>query len=536
MRSLQALLTIVLAALSVAACSSGETEADRAARAGILLVGNGAEPKTIDPGVASGIPERDIINSLYEGLVVVDPADATKVLPGVAESWENEGTFRTWTFHLRRDAKWSNGDPVTAQDFVYSWRRALTPALGFELVEIMYVLAGAETFNKGTGGPDQVGVAAPDPHTLIVRLEHPTPTFPLMLTFFGFHPVHAATVEANGGLTNRRSPWTVPGKIVTNGPFALAKWETNHLLEVRKNPNYWDAANVGLNAVRFFPIENSGSEEMSFQDGRLHITSTVPTDKLPGYRDDPRYHNDPMVGLYFYNLNTLRKPFDDRRVRQALSLAIDRKLLVERVTQGGQTPAGGMIPIAFKGIEVIPAPRSDPAHARKLLAEAGYPGGKGFPPAEILMNTSDAHLKIAQAIQAMWKEALGIEITITNQEWKVYVDSLRAKNFDIARSGWIAPYMDPVAMLEGMSSGAPNNDSSYSNPQFDALLARSRRTGDLAERYRILEQADRLVARDMPVIPIYWYSNSYLMDPRVKGWLPQPRDDHPWKFVSLKSD
>lgn len=529
------LFVLPLLAAMLSACAGGETEADRAARDGILLLGNGTEPKTLDPGLVSGVPERDIVGALFEGLVIIDPDDPSSVLPGVAESWEANEDFTTWTFQLRKDAKWSNGDPVTSADFVYGWRRALTPALGFEQVEMLYPVRGAEAFNRDDAGWDQVGVETPDPQTLVVHMENSTPSFLQLALTFPYAPIHRATVEASGDMADRSSPWTVPGKLVGNGPFMLSRWETNQILEVTGNPHYWDADNVALKAIRFFPIENDSTEEKAFLSGRLHVTRTIPTDKLPSYADDPRLRIDPMAGTYFYVLNTRRPPLDDPRVRRALSLAIDRKAIVERVTQGGQIPAGGIVPAAFADMETVPAPKVDPARARALLTEAGYPDGKGFPKFEVLLNTGEGHRKIAQAIQAMWKDNLGIDVGLYNQEWKVYLDTRANRDFDIARLGWVAPYLDPVAMLENSLTGSPNNDAGWSNATFDALIAQSRRTANEEERLRLLEQADRLLAREVPIIPIYYYTTPILIDSRVKGWNPHPRASHPYKFVSLES-
>ncbi|WP_221403463.1 peptide ABC transporter substrate-binding protein [Croceicoccus naphthovorans] len=525
---------IVACSILLAACSGGERETDRAIEEGVLLIGNGTEPKTIDPQIASGVPERNIISALFEGLVITDPKGSEAVLPGVAQSWEHDDEARVWTFHLRPGARWSNGDRVTAQDFAYGWRRALTPALGFELVETLYVIKGAEAFNLGKSGWDGVGVATPDSRTLVVTLANPTPQFLQMLTFYAFNPVHRATIEANGGIADRSGRWLAPGTLVGNGPFVLTKWQTNQLIEVRKNAQYWDAESVALNAIRFFPIENETTEEKSFLSGRLHLTSTVPANKLPGYADDPRFRADPLAGTYFYSINLSRKPLNDRRVREALSLAIDRRAIVERVTQGGQTPAGGLVPLAFKDYRQVPGPAPDPERARALLAEAGFPGGKGFPRFEILINTSEGHRKIAEAIQAMWRRELGIDVGIYNQEWKVYLDTRQNRDFTIARMGWVAPYLDPLPMLEVMTTGNPNNDSGYSSPQFDALIDRSRSAGDKTARYRLMEQADRILARDLPIIPIYWYTEPRLIDPRLKGWDPQPRGVHPYKFLSFE--
>lgn len=534
-RSLRALCVVMLCVTAIA-CGGRDREVDGAAKSGILLYGNGAEPKSLDPHLVTGVPENHIISSLMEGLISYHPTNDLEPEPGVAERWEHDEDFTVWRFQLRANARWSNGDPVTAGDFVYSWQRILSPVLGSEYAEMLYVLRNAQAFHEGRIRDfSQVGVRAVNDHMLEVNLAGPTPYFLNMLKHYSFFPVNPRVVEQFGGMTNRQNSWSTVENYVGNGPFRLTQWTTNQIIKVAKSPTYWDAARVRLNEIHFFPIENVRTEETAFQAGRLHLTSTVSPDRISVFRrENPdELRTDPYLGLYFFRINVTRPPFNDPRVREALNLAIDRRMIVERVAQGGQRGASGIVP---PGIQSYPASEQvqfNPERARQLLAQAGFPGGRGFPRKEILINTSEAHRKIAEAIQAMWRQNLGIEVGIYNQEWKVYLDSQSQLNFDLSRAGWIADYVYPMTFLEIFTTGNGNNDTGWSNPRYDALIQQARIAATEPDRMRLMQEAERLLLTDLPVIPIYWYTRTYLRDPRVQGWNPTLLDNHPYKYVSF---
>lgn len=523
---------------TLAACGSGERETQRAARDGILLFGNGSEPKGIDPHLVTGVPENKIISALVEGLVSYHPTSDLESSPGMAERWESNADFTVWTFYLR-DAKWTNGDPVRAQDFVYSWQRILSPELGAEYAPMLYVIKNAEAFNTG-GLKDfsQVGVKALDDKTLQVTLGGSTSYFPLMLQHYSFFPVNPRAVEEHGGMTDRQSGWSTFDNYVGNGPFRLKQWVTNQVIEVERNPDYWDAKTVKLNGIRFFPIDNINAEETMFRNDRLHITNQVFPDKIPVFAEKmpDQLRNDPYLGTYFYRINVTRKPFNDPRVRRALALSLDKKLLVEKVTKGGQAPATGYVPTGIPGYEASTAVSFRPDEARRLLAEAGYPGGKGFPKTEIMINTSEAHRKVAEAVQELWRRELGIEIGIYNQEWKVYLDNQSSLNFDLSRSGWIADYAHPSTFVDMFTTGNGNNDTGWSSARYDALIEAARRAGSEDERVRLMHDAEEVLLNEMPIVPIYWYTRVYLLDTKVKGWYPKLLDNHPYKHVWLEPD
>lgn len=527
---------LALLCVSMAACGTREREVDAAARAGILLVGNGSEPKTLDPHLATGVPESDILRALFEGLVSQHPDNDLLAEPGVAESWEHNADFTRWTFILREDALWSNGQPVTAGDFVYSWKRILSPELGSEYAEMLYVLANAEAFHQGRIADfGQVGVKARGARTLDVVLKGSTPHFPAMLKHSSFYPVNPAAVETHGGMTDRQSRWSTLENFVGNGPFKLSVWVTNQIIRAERSETYWDRATVRLNAIHFFPIDNVPSEETSFMGGRLHVTSTLSPDKISYFRKNRPdvLKIDPYLGTYFYRLNVTRKPLDDVRVREALNLAIDRELLVSRVTQGGQAPTTGYVPQGMAGYDAPKVLRFDPERARKLLAEAGFPGGKGFPAKEILINTSESHRKIAEAIQAMWRENLGIRVGIYNQEWKVYLDSQSKLDFDISRSGWIADYAHPLTFLDMFTTGNGNNDTGWGNPEYDRLIRQAQSAESEEARADLMRKAEAVLLRDLPIIPIYWYTKINLRDNRVQGWGKSLLAKQPYKHMSI---
>lgn len=545
MTRMPALRRIVLAAavalslpLSLAACGKSETDADRGAREGILLTGNGVEPKTLDPQLNTGSPDGRIISALSEGLVTQDPVDPFGVRPGVASSWEHNADSTQWTFKIRPEAKWSDGTPLTANDFVYSYERILSPAFGAELAELFYGIRNAEAFNKGRIDDfGQVGFSAPDPQTLVITADAPMPYLLNMLATYTFYPVQKAAVEANGKMLDRDNAWFEMGKYVGNGPFVLKEWKTNQYIEVAKNPNYWDAANVKLNGIRFFAIENQKSELNAFLSGQLHMTNvgSVPVERIASLKksipDEVRTDRQPNAN--FYEFNVTRPPYNDPRVRRALSLALDRKLLTDRVMLGGETPTGGLVPGGLPGYEAMPAVPPNPEEARRLLAEAGYPRGRGFPKTEILINTKESNRKLAEAIQAMWKRELGIDVGIYNQEWKVFLDTRTAKNFDIARSGWYGFYPGPGAYLTLMTGSSPNNDTGWANPQYDALVAKALATGDTAQRNALFRQAEQILASELPILPLYTGAQTTLVDTRVKNWGKDGAGN--FKFVSLEA-
>ncbi len=515
-------------------CGAGIPDASEGAENGLLLLGNGAEPKTLDPQRATGVTENKVISALIEGLIAYHPADANLLEPGVAESWTSSGNHTVWTFRLREEARWSNGDPVSAGDFLYSYQRMLHPSFPGEYSQMLYVLKNAEAYKAGRLEDfAEVGVEAVDERTLRFRLVGPTPHFPSMLKHYSWYPVHPPTVEAHGGMLDMSGDWTFPENFVGNGPFVLSEWRPNQYLRVAKSPTYWDRERMRLNGIYFFPVVDANTEKRMFDSGLLHVTSTVPTNDIPSLRERrPGIINlDDYLGTYFYRLNVTREPLDDPRVRRALALAIDREAVVEKVALGEQKPALGYVPPGFSGYDPPRPLRYDPEQARELLAEAGFPGGEGFPELYLLFNTSEGHRKIAESLVAMWNEVLGVNMQLENKEWKVYLDAQSHLDYDVSRSGWIGDYMDPITFLDMFTTGNGNNDTGWSNRRYDELITQAFRSGSEAEHFAHLREAEALLLEELPVVPIYWYTRIYLKDPRLRNWNPKRLDNRPYKYL-----
>lgn len=527
------LIPLLVALIAGSGCSPQRSQTDEAIERGILILGNGSEPKGLDPHLVTGVTENKIISALLEGLIAYHPTDDMEPAPGMAERWERNENATVWTFYLR-ESRWSNGDPVTAHDFVFSWQRMLEPTFGAEYANMLYIVQNAEAYHRGEIEDfSQVGVEALDSRTLRVTLRGPTPYFLSMLKHYSWFPINPAVIEKHGGMLKRDSDWTRPENYVGNGPFVLEEWVTNRIVRVVRNPDYWDAETVSLNEIHFMPIENANAEEQAFLAGQLHHTGTVPVDKIPFYkRNQPGLIRiEPYLGVYFYRFNVTREPLDDPRVRRALNLAIDRESIVENITKADQIPAYGYTPAGMQGYPTPQPLTYDVGQARRLLAEAGYPGGEGFPKVSLLFNTSDGHRRIAEAIQEMWKANLGIDIELENQEWKVYLDSQSNLDYDISRSGWIADYMDPITFLDMYTTGNGNNDTGWSNPRFDELINLAQESTTEEAHFQYLLEAERILLDELPVMPIYWYTRVYLHDPRVQGWAPKLLDNRPYKHV-----
>lgn len=492
----------------------------------VLKVSNGTEPKELDPTTCTGVPESHIVDNIFEGLTSLDPYTLEPV-PGVAESWSISGDGLVYTFKLRKDSKWSDGTPLTARDFVWSWQRTLSPETASEYAYQLYYLKNGRSINQGqTADPNLLGAKAVDSHTLKVTLENPTPYFLRLTSFHTLFPVPRHVIEKYP----EDKEWTRAGNLVSNGPFKLTEWELNTHVKIEPNEHYWDRGMVKLQAIYYYPIENQNTEEKTFMAGDLHMTSSVPTMKVDTYkaqikRDPNKYHpykSNPYLGTYYYRFNVTKKPFNDPRVRRAFAMTVDRKMLVERVLRGGQDPAVTFTPPGIGGytfenpdlpVSVTPAII---AKAKGLLAEAGYPEGRGMPKIEILYNTNEGHKKIAIAIQQMWKQNLGIDVGMYNQEWKVYLNTQRQLDYEISRAGWIGDYDDPNTFLDMYVTDGGNNQTGWANPEYDKLIRTAGETVDPQERHRIFQEAESLLLTELPVLPIYTYTRQTLIAKALK--------------------
>ena len=522
-------------------CSENISPVDSGLEQQIYHHGNGSEPQGIDPHIVTGVPEHHILISLCEGLTIPNPnpKGSDGYIPGTAESWSISDDGKEYIFKLNKNAKWSNGDPVTADDFVWSWKRILTASLGSQYPDMLYYLVGAYEYHNGQiDNFDEVGVKALDTHTLKVNLKNPTPFFIGLLSHYSTWPVHKETVLKHGDIDDRNGEWTRPGNFVCNGPFQLKTWELNNKIVVEKNPHYYDASMVRLNEIHYYPVSNVMTEDRMFRAGQLHLTSSMPTQKCPIYIEEknPNLKIDPYMGTYFYRINTENETLSDLRVRKALAYSIDRQLLVDKVTQCGQIPAYSFTPPGSNGYQPSTEIPYDPVLAKQLLAEAGYSSDNPFPKLEILFNTNEGHRKVALAIQQMWQNELGIEVELVNQDWKVYLSREMVGDFQISRAGWIGDYEDPNTFLDLMRPNRGNNKTGWENMDFDALVEEANSINDQEKRYELLNEAEKILIDNMPIIPLYTYVRVYQLSSDVKGFNPHILDHHHPKFIYLERD
>ena len=533
------ILSITL--IFIIGCSENISPVDSGLEQQIYHHGNGSEPQGIDPHIVTGVPEHHILISLCEGLTIPNPnpKGSDGYIPGTAESWSISDDGKEYIFKLNKNAKWSNGDPVTADDFVWSWKRILTASLGSQYPDMLYYLVGAYEYHNGQiDNFDEVGVKALDTHTLKVNLKNPTPFFICLLSHYSTWPVHKETVLKHGDIDDRNGEWTRPGNFVCNGPFQLKTWELNNKIVVEKNPHYYDASMVRLNEIHYYPVSNVMTEDRMFRAGQLHLTSSMPTQKCPIYIEEknPNLKIDPYMGTYFYRINTENETLSDVRVRKALAYSIDRQLLVDKVTQCGQIPAYSFTPPGSNGYQPSTEIPYDPVLAKQLLAEAGYSSDNPFPKLEILFNTNEGHRKVALAIQQMWQNELGIEVELVNQDWKVYLSREMVGDFQISRAGWIGDYEDPNTFLDLMRPNRGNNKTGWENMDFDALVEEANTINDQEKRYELLNEAEKILIDNMPIIPLYTYVRVYQLSPDVKGFNPHILDHHHPKFIYLERD
>jgi len=504
----------------------------------VIRMNIGTNPPSLDPRVTTGLPESHVEIALFEGLMRLD--EKGNAIPGAAERYEVNDDATVFTFYLRDGLKWSNGDPLTAEDFVWTWKSVLDPLLASEYAYQLYYIKGAEEMNTFTSDPkwenasdeeikaeferlaQNFGAVALDDKTLRVTLEAPTPYFLSLTAFHVYYPVHRASVEANPEAWFRN-----PDTLVGNGPFKLVSWTDKDKVIVEKNPNYWGANEVKLDKIEFYLIEEESTATTMFENGELDIIeSGVNTAELDRLKE--QYPNElkilPDLGIYYYLFNVEKEPLNDKRVRQALALAIDRNAIVTQITKGGQVPAYALVPegipegngdFRLNGGDFF---QEDVEKARQLLAEAGYPNGQGFPTLTILYNTSEGHQRIAEAIQEMWKNNLGINVQLTNQEWGVYLDSRSTGDYEIARAGWIGDYIDPMTFIDMFVTGGGNNDTNWGNAQYDALVNTAKKSADAAERFKAMHEAEAILMDEMPIIPIYFYTRVIMVSEDVEGW------------------
>jgi len=526
-------LGIILLALVLSACQR-ETQVQKANREKILLVGNSSEPKALDLQLVTSVVESKVITSLFEGLVADHPKSDTEMSPGVAERWEHNEDYTRWVFHLRQDAKWSDGEPLTAHDFSFAYNRMLHPDFPAPYVEMLYFLKNAEGFNKGKIKDfADVGVKVIDDYTLELTMKEPVPYLPGVTRHFTWFPIPKHVVLSYGKMTSPFTPWTEVGHHVGNGAFALKSWQLNDHLEVCKNPFYWDAANVKLNGIRFLPVENAYTETRAFLAGQLHTTYRLPTDMVSKVMEtQPQFvKQEAYIGSQFLRTNVTRPGLDNVKVRMALSLAIDGKSICNTLLSGYE-PATSYTP-NLGDYRPEPVISFDPKKAQELLAEAGYPGGKGFPRYSILI-ASGGSRAVSEAVQAMWKEHLGLILEIRSMDFASYIDAQHKLDFDISLAGWSGDYLDPTTFLLMWTKDNGNNNTGWHSAEYERLLSEAAHCADPAQRLRTFEKAEKLFMDERPILPFAWQARNYLHHPSVKGWYPLLLDNHPWSAISLE--
>ena len=519
------ILSMVLAVTAVCTLYSGCKTSSTAQQ--VIKYNLGAEPATADPALNNAVDGAIVIVNTFEGLTRINEKEIA--VKAVATDWKISADGLTYTFTLRNDAKWSDGQPLKAGDFEYAWKRALNPDTAAEYAYQLYYLKNGEAYNSKKASADDVGVKALNDTTLEVKLEYPTPYFLNLCAFPTYMPVRKDVVEKD------KAWFTKPETFICDGAFKLKEWKPKDTIVLEKNPNYYDSKSVKLDRLEMKMLEDATSYLQAFKSGTLDYIESPPSAEVPTLLQDKTAVSVPYLGNYFYVINLTSKAdkvdpaaakvLKDVKVRKALAYAINRKDIVEKVMRGGQIPATTLvppnIPIDEKGTDFknkdYYKPEGDIATAKKLLADAGYPGGKGFPKITILYNTGSGHQNVAVAIQEMWKTNLGIDVQLQNQEWKVFQKTRTDKDYTVARHGWIADYVDPMTFLDMWVSNSGQNDAGYSNPEYDKLINAARREPDKAKRVQLLHQAEDVIMNDMPIIPLYYYKNIVCIKPYVKG-------------------
>ncbi|MBU3092480.1 peptide ABC transporter substrate-binding protein [Clostridium sp. CM028] len=504
----------------------------------VITFNLGAEPKTIDPALSQASDSADVIGNAFEGLMRLDDKD--KPIPGMADRYEMSKDGLTYTFHIRSGAQWSDGKPVVAGDFEYAWKRVLKPATASVYSYQLFYLKNAQGYNeselaadKKTAGVksatvDEVGVKAKDDSTLVVTLENPTAYFLSLMAFETYMPIRKDVADKDASWA------TKPATYITNGAFKMKEWKPKDVLTFVKNDKYWDVKNIKLDTLNYKMLEDQTAALSAYKAGQMDLIKDPPQSEIPALVADGSCKITPNYATYYYVLNLTAeavkinpeaaKAIQNPKVRKALSLALNRKDIVDNVSKGGQTPATSFVPKGslepngkdFANKAYYPA-EGDIAQAKKLLAEAGYPDGKGFPKITLLYNTLAGHQNIAAAVQDMWKTNLGVNIELKNQEWKVFIQTRNTKQYILARNGWNADYTDPMTFLDLFTTSSGNNDAGYSNPAYDAKIIAAKKELDPAKRMAILHEAEDIIMNNDVVIPIYGYTNTMVSKPNIMG-------------------
>ena len=533
----------LLAALALGGCNASREGAGTAAatiRVGtqpaaeqILYRALDSAPQILDPSLATDVQTQDIMDDLFEGLTTLDPAG--HVVPGIASTWESSPDGLTWIFHLRPEARWSNGEPLTAGDFVYAWRRTTNPATRAEYAQALAPLLNGMEVATGKKPPSELGVTALDAHTLKVVLAAPTPYLPQLLTNMYLQPLYEPVIRRYG------DDWVRAGNLVSDGPFVLAENVIGNRLTLEKNPQYWDASHVKLQRVVYYVVEDRAAQAQRFLAGQVQYIQTFPTTDLPFLRArlGTQVVTAPYFGTFKIGINLTRPPFKgNRALRLALDLAVDREMLAEHVLNGAGFPAYSLIPPLEGYTPQLPDWAQLTTAARHALAqryyrEAGYSAAHPLRVEMSFPSGDPVSVLTFEAVAAMWRETLGAEVSLHVMEFKVLLQERRLKKTILFHDAWIGDYLDPFTFLELYKTGFELNNTGYENPAFDALLEQARTQPQVAERYRYFEQAERLLNDDAASISLYFYSVRHLVQPYLAGWAPNIVDRNFSRYMFL---
>lgn len=514
------LTAAMMAALMLTSANAADVPAGTTlAKEQKLVRNNGAEPQSLDPHKIEGVPEANLARDQFEGLVNIDPNG--EIRPGVAESWENDD-YKVWRFNLRKDAKWSNGDPVTAHDFVYSWKRLVTPETASPYSSYLQYahITNVDDIVAGKADPETLGVKALDDHTFEVTLSEPVPYLDKLVGHTSVVPVHKETVEKYG------NQWTSPKTFVSNGAYKLKNWVVNERIDLERNDQYWDNDKTVIDEVTFLAIPSEVTDVNRYRSGEIDMTNdTLPTDIFPRLqRDIPdEVKISPSLCTYYYEINNQKAPFDDPRVRGALKLALDRDIIADKVMGQGQKAAFGFTPPSTVDMEAIEpqwfklTQKERNEMAKQLLEEAGYNSSNPLT-FNLLYNTSESHKKVAIAAASTLKQNAGINVKLENQEWKTFLDSRHQGNYEVARAGWCADYNEPSSFLNIMLSTSSNNTSHYKSEEFDEAMRNSITAKTEADRVKAYQAAEVILDKDSTIVPIYYYVKPRLVKPYVGGY------------------
>lgn len=544
------LLAAVLCVTALAGCaqnnqpgsgSEGGTSQSGNATGQTLSVNVGPEPNSIDPALNTAVDGGTMLVHTFEGLTKLDKEGKPQLAQ--AEKIELSDDKLTYTVTLRADVKWSDGQPVTAEDFVYSWRRVVNPDTAAEYAYMMEPVKNAAAITSGdVTDLSQLGIKAIDERTLEIQLEAVCTYFEELLAFPVYYPVRKDLVEGNDNWTRD------PAAYVGNGPYKMVEWKHNEVIVMEKNPHYYGLSELVPQQIRFVLLEDDNAILNAYENGDIVLADSMPNAEIEAWKDKEDFQTTHQLGTYFIIFQTEKEPFNDPKVRKALSLSIDRNYLVDRITKIGENPASGFVPDTVFDADTSKKFRevggsywsvdqadyeSNVAEAKKLLAEAGYPNGEGFPVVEYMYNPATPHLEVAESLIDMWKSQLGITVKAASQDWNVFIDTRRNGDYQIARHGWIADYNDPISFLDMWVTGSGNNNAMWSNSKYDELIKQARLSADRDERFRLMHQAEDILMEEMPVAPLFYVQDLYLKNPKLQGFYDSPLGFKYFMYASM---